>query len=164
MRLSHSNEFDIPRKHTCPWTTDMHWSAAALEIWGWQCPRKSVEREYHCVDNHDVPKEVTPIPQVKSSIVRPSSKVMYDPEAFSMIASSITRPKPWVVCFWPSERRAAFVDGMTTYLSFEHVSAPVIIQNQKVRTFNRTRQNERLRPNMDVVRFIFTAAIRNKFS
>ena len=44
---------------------------------------------------------MTPMPLVKSSILRPSPSVTYEPSPLVMTAST-TRPRPFVTCFLPN--------------------------------------------------------------
>jgi hypothetical protein len=73
----------------------------------WRCMSSC---KFHCGARSNSPRFVTPIPQLKSSILRPSSKVTYEPSPFAMTAS-MRRPRPLVTCCCPkATRESAEVD------------------------------------------------------
>jgi hypothetical protein len=64
---------------------------------------------------------VTPIPQVKSSIRLPSSKIIYDPSPLD-IMPSVKRPSPLVTCLSPNVCNELVLE-VTTFLRFVGVGS-----------------------------------------
>src|SRR5882672_625608 len=56
----------------------------------------------------NIPRLVTPMPQVKSNIFLPSSKSTQDPLPFVIIPCVIL-PMPWLMCLTPNACQSVFV-------------------------------------------------------